>query len=78
MSPKSLLRHKESVSSLADLANGSFQAVIPEAENLEPLNIRRMVACSGKVYYDLVAYRREHKITDVAIIRIEQLYPFPP
>ena len=77
MSPKSLLRHKESVSSLADLANGSFQAVIPEAENLEPLNIRRMVACSGKVYYDLVAYRREHKITDVAIIRIEQLYPFP-
>ena len=77
MSPKSLLRHKESVSSLADLANGSFQAVIPEVENLEPLNIRRMVACSGKVYYDLVAYRREHKITDVAIIRIEQLYPFP-
>ena len=77
MSPKSLLRHKESVSSLADLANGSFQAVIPEVENLEPLNIRRMIACSGKVYYDLVAYRRENEITDVAIIRIEQLYPFP-
>ena len=77
MSPKSMLRHKESVSSLADLADGGFQNVIPEAEKLDPQKVRRVIACSGKVYYDLMVYRREHKIDDVAIIRIEQLYPFP-
>lgn len=77
MSPKSMLRQKESVSSLADLAEGDFQNVIPEAEKLDPQNVRRIIACSGKVYYDLLVYRREHKINDVAIIRIEQLYPFP-
>ena len=72
-----MLRHKESVSSLADLADGGFQNVIPEAEKLDPQKVRRVIACSGKVYYDLMVYRREHKIDDVAIIRIEQLYPFP-
>jgi 2-oxoglutarate dehydrogenase E1 component len=77
MSPKSLLRHKESTSSLEDLADGRFQPIIPETEQLDPGNVRRMIACCGKVYYDLLAYRREHKIADVAIIRIEQLYPFP-
>ncbi|HEX8874681.1 MAG TPA: 2-oxoglutarate dehydrogenase E1 component [Nitrosospira sp.] len=77
MSPKSLLRHKESVSSLTELADGRFQPIIPETEKLDPQNVRRMIACCGKVYYDLSAYRREHKIEDVAIIRIEQLYPFP-
>ena len=77
MSPKSMLRHKESVSSLADLADSGFQNVIPEAEKLDPQKVRRVIACSGKVYYDLMVYRREHKIDDVAIIRIEQLYPFP-
>ena len=77
MSPKSLLRHKESTSSLEDLTDGRFQPIIPETEQLDPGNVRRMIACCGKVYYDLLAYRREHKIEDVAIIRIEQLYPFP-
>jgi len=77
MSPKSLLRHKESVSSLEDLADGRFQPIIPETEKLDSQNVRRLIACCGKVYYDLLAYRREHKIEDVAIIRIEQLYPFP-
>lgn len=77
MSPKSMLRHKESVSSLEDLAQGSFRTVIPEPEKLDPKAVRRLVACSGKVYYDLLAYRRKHEITDVAIVRIEQLYPFP-
>ena len=77
MSPKSLLRHKESVSSLEDLAQGSFQNVIPETEKLDPKNMRRVIACCGKIYYDLLTYRRKHKIEDVAIIRIEQLYPFP-
>ncbi len=77
MSPKSLLRHKESVSSLEDLADRGFQNVIPEVEKLDPGKVRRLIACSGKVYYDLLAYRRKHNVENVAIIRIEQLYPFP-
>jgi 2-oxoglutarate dehydrogenase E1 component len=77
MTPKSLLRHKESVSSLEDIADGSFQPVISDVENLDADKVRRLIACSGKIYYELAAYRREHKIEDVAIVRIEQLYPFP-
>ena len=77
MSPKSLLRHKEAVSSLEELAEGAFQTVIGETEKIAAKNVRRVILCSGKVYYELLAYRREHKITDVAIIRFEQLYPFP-
>jgi 2-oxoglutarate dehydrogenase E1 component len=77
MSPKSLLRHKEAVSSLDDLANGRFENVIGEREKLAAKSVKRVIVCSGKVYYELVAYRREHKITDVAVIRLEQQYPFP-
>ncbi|HEV3009269.1 MAG TPA: 2-oxoglutarate dehydrogenase E1 component [Burkholderiales bacterium] len=77
MTPKSLLRKKEASSSIQDLANGSFQTVIPEVEALEPKDVKRIIACSGKVYYDLLAKRTETKRTDVAIIRVEQLYPFP-
>ncbi len=77
MSPKSMLRHKESVSSLDDLARGRFMAVIPEAEKLDPKKVKRVIACCGKVYYDLMAARRERRISDMAIVRIEQLYPFP-
>ena len=77
MSPKSMLRRKESVSSLEDLANGSFITVIPETQKIDPKKVRRIIACCGKIYYDLMAYRFEHEIVDVAIIRIEQLYPFP-
>jgi 2-oxoglutarate dehydrogenase E1 component len=77
MTPKSMLRHKESVSSLEELAAGGFQPVIGETEKLEAKNVKRLVFCSGKVYYDLIAYRHEQNIKDVAIIRIEQLYPFP-
>jgi 2-oxoglutarate dehydrogenase E1 component len=77
MSPKSLLRHKDSTSSLNDLASGSFQTVISETENLDAKKVKRVVLCSGKVYFDLLAARRERKITDVALLRIEQLYPFP-
>ena len=65
------------VSKLEELANGSFLTVIPEVEYLDPKKVRRIIACSGKVYYDLLAYRKEQKIVDIAIIRIEQLYPFP-
>lgn len=77
MSPKSLLRHKESVSSLEDLVDGGFRNIISDVEELDPKKVRRLIACSGKVYFDLAAYRRKNKIEDVAIIRIEQLYPFP-
>jgi 2-oxoglutarate dehydrogenase E1 component len=77
MSPKSLLRHKEAVSTLDELALGRFQNVIGETEKLVAKNVKRVIACSGKVYYELAAYRREHRITDVAIIRFEQQYPFP-
>jgi 2-oxoglutarate dehydrogenase E1 component len=75
--PKSLLRKKEASSPIAELANGSFQTVIAEPERLEAKEVRRIVACSGKVYYDLIAKRSELRRTDTAVIRIEQLYPFP-
>ncbi len=79
MTPKSLLRHKLAVSRLDEMADGStFQFVIPEIDAIaEPERVRRVVLCSGKVYYDLLAARRERKIEDVAILRIEQLFPFP-
>ncbi len=77
MSPKSLLRHKEAVSTMKDLADGHFHTVIGEADALPAKSVRRIVVCSGKVYYDLVAYRRENKITDIAVVRLEQQYPFP-
>ena len=75
--PKSLLRNKDATSDLADLAKGEFLTVIGEREALEAKKVRRIIVCSGKVYYDLVAQRRERKADEVAIIRIEQLYPFP-
>ena len=75
--PKSLLRHKEAVSTTADLSNGSFQRVIPDAET-DPRNVKRVLLCAGKVYYDLLAARRALKRQDVAIVRLEQLYPVGP
>ena len=77
MTPKSLLRKREAVSSLKELAKGSFQTVIGEIDALEPKQVTRIVACSGKVYYDLLIARRERRLDNVAIIRVEQLYPFP-
>jgi 2-oxoglutarate dehydrogenase E1 component len=79
MTPKSLLRHKLAVSSLAEFAAGShFRTVIPEADAIAPAaEVRRVVLCSGKVYYDLLAARRETGAKDVAIVRLEQIYPFP-
>jgi len=78
MSPKSLLRHKETVSTLEEMAEGSFQVVLDEIDDtIIPENVRKIVVCSGKVYYDLLAERRKREITDIAIIRLEQLYPFP-
>ncbi|PKO92861.1 MAG: 2-oxoglutarate dehydrogenase E1 component [Betaproteobacteria bacterium HGW-Betaproteobacteria-10] len=77
MSPKSLLRHKDAASPLEDLANGEFKRVIGEIDELDGKKVKRVVLCAGKVYYDLLAARREKKITDIAIVRVEQLYPFP-
>jgi 2-oxoglutarate dehydrogenase E1 component len=75
--PKSLLRSKDASSLLDDLAQGGFRPVIGEVDALDAGKVRRIVACSGKVYYDLLKARRERGIDDMVIIRIEQLYPFP-
>ncbi|MDD4886196.1 MAG: 2-oxoglutarate dehydrogenase E1 component [Thiomonas sp.] len=77
MTPKSLLRHPHAKSPLSDLANSRFEVVLPEAEELDAGKVKRIVVCTGRVYYDLLAARTERKIDDVAIIRLEQLYPFP-
>ncbi|WP_373817213.1 2-oxoglutarate dehydrogenase E1 component, partial [Glaesserella sp.] len=77
ISPKSLLRHPLAVSTLEELLNGEFQNVIGEIDNLAPKQVKRVVMCSGKVYYDLLEERRKREQTDIAIIRIEQLYPYP-
>jgi 2-oxoglutarate dehydrogenase E1 component len=77
MTPKSLLRHKMSVSPLALLSSGRFELIIPEIEAITVKNTRRLVLCSGKVYFDLLEAREVHGITDIALVRIEQLYPFP-
>ena len=76
MTPKSLLRHKMAVSPMTDLSTGNFELLIPETENINAKKTRRVVFCSGKVYYDLLEARRVQEIDDVAIIRIEQIYPF--
>jgi len=77
MTPKSLLRHKLAVSTLDELANGSFQLVIGEHRDLPAKKVKRVVLCAGKVYYDLLEESEKRGITDVAIVRVEQLYPFP-
>ncbi|WLI87622.1 2-oxoglutarate dehydrogenase E1 component [Massilia sp. R2A-15] len=78
MTPKSLLRNKDAGSPLSDLAKGAFQTVIGEVdEKIDGKKVKRVIACSGKVYYDLVAQRKTRGASDVAIIRVEQLYPFP-
>jgi 2-oxoglutarate dehydrogenase E1 component len=77
MTPKSLLRHELSVSSLEDLTNGGFATVIDEVDDLAPAQVQRVVFCSGKVYFDLLKARRAAAQRDVALVRIEQLYPFP-
>ena len=77
MTPKSLLRHKLSTSTTADLAEGHFYNIIDEQDPIQPAQARRLVLCSGKVYYDLLEQRRADKLGDVSLVRIEQLYPFP-
>jgi 2-oxoglutarate dehydrogenase E1 component len=74
MAPKSLLRHKEAMSPIDDLTSGGFREVLDDPET--PEKARRLVLCSGKIYYDLAAAREEHGAEDVAIVRVEQFYPF--
>jgi len=77
LTPKSLLRHKMSVSPISELSSGRFESIIPEIEAIEVETTRRLVFCSGKVYFDLLEAREVQGIDDVALIRLEQLYPFP-
>jgi 2-oxoglutarate dehydrogenase E1 component len=77
MSPKSLLRHKETVSTMTEMAEGSFQVIIDETDGFEAEKVEKVVICSGKVYYELRAERRVRGLENIAIIRLEQLYPFP-
>ncbi|MFW2388282.1 MAG: 2-oxoglutarate dehydrogenase E1 component [Polyangiales bacterium] len=75
MSPKSLLRHRRAISTLDELAEGSFQRIIPDQPAIDPSKVRRLVLCTGKIYYDLLERREQREANDVGIMRIEQLYP---
>lgn len=77
MSPKSLLRRKLSVSPVDDLVNGKFHTVIDEVDALDRERVSRLLFCSGKVYFDLLEQRRENRLDNIAIARLEQIYPFP-
>jgi len=77
MTPKSGLRHPLATSTIDELAEGSFHEVLDDPDDLDPSSVRRVLMCSGKVFYELLAERRDRSIDDVAIVRLEQLYPFP-
>ncbi|MEK9953671.1 MAG: 2-oxoglutarate dehydrogenase E1 component, partial [Curvibacter sp.] len=77
MTPKSLLRNKDATSPLSEFTKGGFQTVLGEQKEIKADKVKRVIACSGKVYYDLVKKREEKGLDDTAIIRVEQLYPFP-
>jgi len=77
MTPKSLLRHPACTSSLSELSDGQFEPVLDEVEPLPAHQVTRVVFCSGKVYYDLLAERQRREITDIALVRLELLYPYP-
>ncbi len=75
MSPKSLLRNRRAVSTLDELANGEFQRIIPDDPAIDPSRVRRLLLCTGKIYYDLLERRERDEATDIGIMRMEQLYP---
>jgi 2-oxoglutarate dehydrogenase E1 component len=78
MSPKSLLRHRRAISTMDELANGTFQRIIPDDPAIDPSKVRRLVMCTGKIYYDLLERRERGNVDDVGILRVEQLYPLRP
>lgn len=77
MSPKSLLRHPLAVSDITELADGEFKRVLPEVDKLDDKKVESIIFCTGKIYYELLEERRARALNDVAIVRVEQLYPFP-
>jgi 2-oxoglutarate dehydrogenase E1 component len=77
MTPKSLLRHKLATSSLDELSSGQLQLLIPEIDHIKPSDTKRLILCSGKIYYELLEKRCEKNITNICLVRIEQLYPLP-
>ncbi|RDI42730.1 2-oxoglutarate dehydrogenase E1 component [Aquicella lusitana] len=77
MTPKSLLRNPLATSDIRELAEGEFQLVMPEIDKIDAKKVDRVIFCSGKIYYELLEQRREKKLNNVAILRVEQLYPFP-
>ncbi len=77
MTPKNILRAPTAASELSEFTNGEFKNVIDEIEDYHPTDVRKIIFCAGKLYYELIEARREHKIENIAIVRIEQLYPFP-
>jgi 2-oxoglutarate dehydrogenase E1 component len=76
--PKRMLRHPKAVSSVNDLMTGSFREVLDDTTGVGLSRVRRVLMCSGQVYYDVLAAREERKIQEVAIVRLEQIYPFHP
>ena len=78
MSPKSLLRHRRAISTMEELAEGAFQRIIPDGPAIDPGKVRRLVMCTGKIYYDLLERRERDNVADVGILRVEQLYPLRP
>src|SRR5262249_21303848 len=77
MTPKSLLRHPKVIATVDDLTSGAFQNVLDDTSSLDPNVVRRILACSGKIYYELLAARESRGVKDAAIVRFEQRYPFP-
>src|SRR5690606_27291853 len=77
LTPKSLLRHRMVISQVSDFTSGRFQPVLPDPAQVDPASVRRVLLCSGKIFYDLVQARMERGITDTALVRLEQLYPLP-
>ncbi len=77
MTPKSLLRHRLAVSTMADLTKGQFYPILSEVDEIQSTAVKKLILCSGKVYYDLLEKRRQEKLQHVVILRVEQLYPFP-
>jgi 2-oxoglutarate dehydrogenase E1 component len=75
MSPKSLLRHRRAISTMDELAEGAFQRIIPDDPVVDPSKARRLVMCTGKIYYDLLERRERDEVDDIGILRVEQLYP---
>jgi 2-oxoglutarate dehydrogenase E1 component len=76
MAPKSLLRSKQAVSDLKEFSHGQFEEIIDETHPIDRSRVRRVIMCSGKIYYELLAERQKHRIEDIAILRLEQIYPF--